>query len=71
MSERHPKEEGQRSHRGRLPFVGSSYTMARFLPFCRTPPPSSEDLLRVRSVPRVRLLWAPIPTLGSNSYTQI
>jgi hypothetical protein len=62
VCKRHPKE-GQRSHRGRLLLSsGSSYSMARFLPFCRTPLLSSEDLLRVRSF----LGKAPI---GSYSYT--
>ena len=40
-------------------------------PLLQDPLLSSEHLLRVRSVPRVRLLLAPLPTLGSNSYTQI
>jgi hypothetical protein len=45
MSERHPKEEGQRSHCGRLLLIESSYSMARFSPLLQDPLLSSEDLL--------------------------
>jgi hypothetical protein len=48
MSERCPSF-GQRSHRGPLLLIRSSYSMARFF-LSRRPLLSSEDLLRLRSV---------------------